>query len=127
MSLTVTVFGADEQAPFGKVVYTTLVTQLEKVLDTSIVTKAITTLWASSAFTIAYYTLHKWVWRQILWLTFGSLGSFAINFTRSSRSNLSVGLLMHLFNIELFVILITKVPVVMMMPYIVQVSWHIPL
>lgn len=113
---------ADRQAPFGRVVATTLSNQLEKVLDTSTITRAIAILWASSAFTIAYYVLHKWVWRQILWLTFGSMGSFTINFTRSSRSNLSIGLLMHLLNIELFVVLITKVPVAVMMPYIVQVS-----
>jgi hypothetical protein len=95
---------------------------LERALDTSIVTQAVTTLWAAGSFTVAYYALHKWVWKQILWLTFGSMGSFAINFTRSSRSNLSVGLLLHLLNIEVFVNLITKIPVAVMMPYIVQVS-----
>ena len=115
----------DRQAPLGRVVYTTLSAQLEKLLDSSTVTKTITTLWVTCAFTFAYYVLHKWVWRQILWVSFGSLGSLAINFIRSSRSNLSIGLLSHLLNIELFVILITKVPIAVMMPYVVQVSQHV--
>jgi hypothetical protein len=45
-----------------------------------------------------------------------------VNFTRSSRSNLSIGLLFHLLNIELLVVLITKIPTAVMMPYVVQVS-----
>jgi hypothetical protein len=104
-------------------VATTLTNRLERVLDTStVITQVVTTLWAAGTFTVAYYVLHKWIWKQILWLTFGSMGSFAINFTRSSRSNLSIGLLSHLLNIELFVVLITKIPVAVMMPYVVQVS-----
>jgi len=64
----------DQQAAFGKVVWTTLATQLESVMDTSTVTRTVTTLWGSLTFTVLYYILHKWIWRQLLWLTFGSIG-----------------------------------------------------
>jgi hypothetical protein len=63
---------SDRQIPLGRVVWTTLSGQLEKVLDVSTVSSIVRTLWLSTAFTIGYYFLHNWVWRQILWLTFGS-------------------------------------------------------
>lgn len=66
---------------------------------------------------------HLWVyWVGREWGKWLTNRTFVVNFTRSSRSNLSIGLLSHLLNIELFVILITKIPISVMMPYIVQVS-----
>lgn len=60
------------QIPFGRVVWTTLAGQLESVLDVSTVSKAIQTLWVAGAFTVGYYLLHNWAWRQILWLSLGA-------------------------------------------------------
>lgn len=74
MSVYVSRSWADKQAPFGRVVWTTLASQLENVLDTSTVTRTVTTLWGAFTFTVLYYVLHKWIWRQLLWLTFGSIG-----------------------------------------------------
>ena len=66
---------------------------------------------------------HLWIyWVSREWETWLINRTFVVNFTRSSRSNLSIGLLSHLLNIELFIILITKIPISVMMPYIVQVS-----
>jgi hypothetical protein len=64
----------DMQAPFGRVVWTSLATQLEKVLDFSTVASVMKTGWATLTFTIMYYALHKWIWRKLVWLSLGSIG-----------------------------------------------------
>lgn len=133
---------ADEQTAFGLAVWGTMAAQLEKLFDFSTTMSVMYVKTGNLVYIIAYYAFHRWVWRQLLWLSFGALRSvnrresalyladlysgFVINFARPSKSNLSIGLMAHLVNIEVLFFLVTKIPAAVMMPYVVQVCGDSP-
>lgn len=65
--------GAERQMAFGRAVWSTLAARLEQLFDFSTTLGVMHTQTGNILFIIAYYALNKWAWRQILWLSFGSL------------------------------------------------------